>query len=269
MNIAITGATGFLGKYLCKRLQKEKIYFETFNKNIHNLFNPSSLKTLILDKNVVIHLAGCNRGDDISELMKVNILGTKGLLDAMAKYSQNARLIFASSSQVYLKRSIYGGSKKKAEEIIEQYVKNHLIENACILRFTNLYGAGGKPFYNSVVATFIHLIKKGKEIIINGDGNQTIDFLYVEDAVDAIIKAAKTDLKSSFEIFDICSGKQTSINKAIRILLKSSGKKIKLQYNNLQRDQKRFIKSYKKAKKFLGWQPETSLDEGLKLTMIE
>lgn len=267
MKVAVTGATGFLGKYLCKRLEKEKINYDTFDKDKHNLFNRSSLRRLISDKDIVIHLAGCNRIEDISELMRVNILGTKGVLDVMAKYSQNARLIFASSSQVYLKKSIYGESKKKAEEIIKQYVKNHLIKNACILRFTNLYGVGGKPFYNSVVATFIHLIKNGKEIIIDGDGKQTIDFLYVEDAVGAIIKAAESDLKDGVEIFDICSGKQTSINEVMRILSKSSSKKIRLQYNNLPKEQKRLIKSYKKAKNFLGWKPKTSLEDGLKLAM--
>lgn len=265
--IAITGVDGFLGRYLCQLLRNKNISFVSFDRNKHNLFKQSSLKSFVEAKDVIIHLAACNKSNNINDILRVNVLGTKGLLDAIVRYAPNATLIFASSSQVYIKDSIYGRSKKDAEVMIEQYVRNQLIDKAIILRFTNLYGPGGKPFYNSVIATFAHLIKQNKEITVDGDGSQSRDFIYVEDAVEAISKAIKLDLKKNIEIIDICSGKQTSINEIVRLLAKYSDKKVVVKYKGISQVPEKIIKDFHRAKELLGWKQQTSLEPGLKKTM--
>ena len=185
MKVAITGASGFVGSYLLEALRKEKITFATFNHKKHDLFRPETLRDLVKDKDVIIHLAGVNRDDDLTNITKVNVLGTKGLLDAMLMYSPLAKLIFISSFQAYLQENIYGASKRNAEELIESYVNRSKL-TAIILRFTNMYGPGSKPFYNSVIATFAHQIQKGEPIVINGDGEQKRDYLYITDGANAI-----------------------------------------------------------------------------------
>lgn len=204
MNIVITGATGFLGKHLVEELRTKNLKYSIFDRKKHNLLKPDTLADLIKDKDIIIHLAGINIGTH-HKIMSVNVLGTLMLLEAMVKYAPHSKIIFASTFQVYLQDSLYGLSKKFAEDIIKYYVSMHKIK-ASILRLTNIYGPGCKPFYNSVIATFIDEIKHNKPIFIYGDDTRKRDYLYVEDAVDAIVKAVFFD-PTGIEYFDICSGR--------------------------------------------------------------
>lgn len=265
MNIAITGSSGFLGGYLIEELRSRKIKVDIFNHKKHSFFDIESLKDLVESKDVIIHLAGVNRDDDFRNIVKVNVLGTKNLLDATSRYCPNAKIIFSSSFQAYLKNSTYGVSKKAAEELIENY--SNSFKTSVILRFSNLYGVGGKPFYNSVIATFVYQIKKNQPIVINGDGTQRRDYLHVTDAAKAIIDAIKYNSKK-VEYFDICSGKLTSINEILDFLHIYSFKPIKIHYNKKAgAEDWNLRKSYSKAKKLLGWQPEVSIGDGLKELM--
>lgn len=267
LKIAITGAEGFLGTALTKKLKSKKISFSVFNFKKHNLFEVDSLKSLVYGKNVIIHLAAINRGDNI-ELIKTNILGTLCLLEAITKYAPGAKIIFASSFQVYLNEGLYGLSKKSGEDLIIDYAKKGYIK-AMILRFSNLYGPFGKPFYNSVIATFTHLIKNNQSLRINGDGSSKRDYIYIDDAVDGIIKAAQKKINKNFEIIDICSGKETSLKEIIKILEKVSRKKVEVVYNTKAMDKPwpTGTKNAKLAKSLLNWQPTTPIEKGLVVTM--
>lgn len=267
MKVAITGATGFLGKAVIKKLEAQKISYITLDRKIHDLLNPKSLKDLVSRKDVIIHLAAVNRGENI-ELLKVNILGTLSLLEATAQYAPNAKIIFSSTFQVYLEESLYGLSKKFAEDLISQYIKKTSL-TGMILRISNIYGPGGRPFYNSVIATLAHLIKNDEPLKINGDGSQKRDFVYVDDVADAITRAIGAKLKNPLEIIDICSGKETSINEVLGIITRVSGKKIKVEYNKGVKEKPwpTSGKSFTKAQKLLGWKPQTTLVEGLSQIM--
>lgn len=269
MNIAITGATGFVGTNLIEKLRLSKFRYATFDRTKNNLFNPDTLRSLLMGKDVVIHLAGVNKDAKVKDAIKTNILGTKKLLDAVVRYCPNAKFIFASSFQVYDEDDIFGLSKWAAEDLIEDYVNNRLISNATVLRFSNIYGKGCKPFRNSAVSTFAHLIKKGKEISVSGTGEQTRDFLYIDDAIEALFKAIIFNTKNSFEVIDICSGKLTSINNLLKTLEKISDKKILIRYNESNQKAKKIVRSYQRAIKLLGWQPMVKLEEGLKRLMIK
>jgi len=264
MRVAITGADGFLGTAVLKKLKKEKIPYTTFDFNKHDLLKTKSLKNLVLENDVIIHLAAVNRGNN-TELFKINVLGTQCLLEAINLYSPNAKIVFASSFQVYLKNGLYGFSKRMAEELIKYYSVTTEIRGV-IFRISNIYGPGGKPYYNSVIATIAYLIKKDEIVKINGDGTQKRDFIYVDDVADAIIKACKSPQKRKVEIIDLCFGKETSLNHVLNILGNASGKKIKVEYNRGVKEKPwpTTTKNFKKAYQMLKWKPKIDLTNGLK-----
>lgn len=267
MNVAITGADGFLGKALVKQLKVKKIPYTAFDFKKHNLLKPETLKGLISDKDVIIHLAGVNRGNNI-DLCKVNILGTLSVLEASQVYAPSANIIFSSTFQVYLKESLYGLSKKAAEDLISHYTMQGKLKGI-ILRISNIYGPGGKPFYNSVIATFAHLVKKGEVLKVNSDGSQKRDFVYVDDVADAIAKATLSNPKKSLEVMDICSGRETSLNTVLKIIKQVSGKNFNVEYNKGVKEKPWLTgnKTFKKASLLLGWKPKISLSKGLKAVM--
>lgn len=266
IKIAITGAEGFLGSAITKKLKEHKIQFDSFDFKKHNLLKVHTLKSLVSGKDVIIHLAALNRGENI-DLCKVNILGTLSLLEAASKYAPTSKIIFASSFQVYLNDSIYGLTKKTGEDLILNYTKKTGL-NGVILRLSNIYGPGGKPFYNSVIATFAHLIETGQTLKINGDGSAKRDFIYVDDVAEAFIKAVQTDVKKT-EIIDICSGKEVTLNLILKTLKAVSGKNIEIVYNKTAKEKPWPItrKNNKMAKKLLNWEPKINLEKGLTVTM--
>lgn len=263
MKVAITGATGFLGRAVTEKFEAKRIPYAVLDRKKHNLLNPRSLKSLISSKDTIIHLAAVNRGEN-TELVKINTLGTLSLLEAAAQYTPHAKIIFSSTFQVYIKESLYGLSKKFAEDLISQYIKKTSLAGI-ILRISNIYGPGGKPFYNSVIATLAHLIKSGEPLKINGNGSQKRDFVHVNDVADAIIKAGSVKLKNPLEIIDICSGKEISINGILEVMQRASGKKVKVEYNKEIKEKPwpTRDKNFKQASRLLGWKPITSLEEGL------
>lgn len=267
MKVAITGGEGFLGRAVIKKLEARNISYTLLNRKKHNLLNSKSLKSLVSGKDVIVHLAAVNRGENF-ELVKVNTMGTLSLLEAAVQYAPNAKIIFSSTFQVYIDGGLYGLSKRFAEDLISQYTKKTGL-TGIILRISNIYGPGGKPFYNSIIATVVHLIKNGESLKINGDGSQRRDFVYVDDVADAIIKAIGIKLKNPMEIIDICSGRETSINKVLEVLRRVSGKKIKVEYNKEVKEKPWPTRgrNFKKSSRLLGWKPITSLGKGLDLVM--
>lgn len=263
--IVITGGEGFLGKYVVERLKKEGMSPVLLDKKKHDLFDPQSLEELLKGAGVIIHLAGANRDSDFN-LIRVNTLGTAALLESISKYAKGAKLIFSSTAQVYTD-GVYGLSKKFAEQLIENYSNRKLVRGI-VLRISNIYGVGCRPFYNSVIATFIHLANEKKPIVINGDGSQRRDYVYVEDVVDAIIKSIDYNMENSIEHFDICSGKLVSLNEIVDKLRFISKKEIDVQYNkNYQGSEWEIKRDHNLASEKLGWNPKTTLDQGLRYTI--
>lgn len=268
MKVAVTGASGFVGQAVLRILTTtDGIDLTKFDRSSHNLLDSESLKDFVESQDAIIHLAGVNRGTN-RELFETNALGILGLLDAVVKFSPPTRVVFASSFQVYLPQSLYGLLKKFAEDLLVQYGLNHNIKST-ILRLSNVYGPEGRPFYNSVVATFAHLIKEGQPLKINGDGSSERDYVYVEDIASAFIEAATYDQREVTKIIDICSGKQTTLNTVVEYLGKISGKKVEVEYNRNVVDNPwpTKDKNPSRAKEILGWEPETTLEEGLKKVM--
>lgn len=263
MNIAITGSTGFVGGYLTKELKRRKIKFSIFDRKKHDLLKPETLKNFVLNKDVIIHMAGVHRDKSLVEMIRVNVLGTLNLLLAVKEFSPNAKIIFLSSFMVYIDKDIFGATKKAAEEIIEDFCKNTPVK-AIVLRFSNIYGKGGKPFKNSVLSTFAYLLKERQKISVSGDGSQKRDFLYIDDAVNAIIKSIDCNPKK-LDKFDICTGRLTSLNEIIKILSEKKKEKIEVSYFVAPTDYHYEIKKNNlKTKEKLNWEPKVFIEEGLK-----
>lgn len=261
MDVAVTGGTGFLGKNVIEVLKDEHVKVHVLNRKKENLLDPGTLKGFVSNKDVILHIAGVNKASN-HELVLVNTAGTASLLEAISRYNPNVKLIFTSSFAVYTE-GVYGLSKLYAEELIRYYTKRFHLK-AIVLRIANVYGKGGKPNYNSVIATFLYNIHQGKPILVNGDGNQKRDYIYVSDVVSAILKAMYYKQSNNYEMFNVCSGKLLSLKTIVKKIQRFSTKKFMVNFN-LKEQGTYFGKriANKKTKQFLDWSPLVTIDDGL------
>jgi UDP-glucose 4-epimerase len=273
--IGITGADGFIGNHLYQSLS-DSFECEKFDKNKYNLLSSESMRDFVSNKNTIFHLAAKNRSSNM-DLVNVNTFGTLNLLESIRKYSENdPKLIFVSSLQVYgFQKEIicfkensqlnptnfYGLSKSIAENIINYYFENYGIKSI-ILRLANVYGPGCKPYYNSVISTFIDKIKKDEKVIINGTGEQTRDYIFITDVIDSLFKALRYK-SDKVEEFNICTGIPTSLKHIISILNDIVGQEVDVEFvtNNFEVDH--LIGDPSKTKKYLKFNANTELNEGL------
>lgn len=265
MRIAVTGATGFVGRHLSTAARDQGWACDVLDRARYDPLDADQLCELVSGKDAVIHLAAVQRSDDVGVMNRANVLGTKALLDAVARVSPDAVFVFASSFQVYRPVSPFAHSKILAEELIRGYGKGPgAFTNSVILRFTNIYGVGGTPFTNSVIATFAHQAKRGLPIRVNGDGNQRRDYLHVSDAVTALMRAAQTRVRRA-ETVDICSGRQITLNAVLEMMGRYNGAPLAVEYDTgAGQDDWPFQKDYQDAKRLLGWEPRVPLEAGLK-----
>lgn len=288
ITVALTGASGFLGKRLVTALLTKKRYFlkilihdksfpiksKYLKKCYGDLLDSKSLKGFAKKNDIIIHLAGTFYPPPSNQL-KVNLCGAISLLESLKKDNCPKKLIFASSGAVYgdnrkdkafsekdnpLPLTFYGLSKLLAEEAIRRTSKKGNFDYS-ILRFSSIYGLGNNK---GVIFNFIDSLKKNNKIIIYGDGKQTRDFLYVDDALKAILRTFEIGKRSS-GIFNISGQRAYNLNQVVKAMERISGHSIKVEYRNPQEHVTRYTYlNYRKARRILKWQPEVSLEEGLK-----
>ncbi len=259
MQILVTGHTGFIGRHLVKKLNKYNIAFNVCRipKKINKNFTKE-----VTNADIIIHLGGKNRGSDI-DIFNTNINLTLSLLDVVNNFNPKAHILFSSSFQIFYENSIYGLSKKTCEELLALYAKRNKIKST-ILRLSNVYGPGCKPFYNSVISTYLYQILHNQSINLNNDGEQKRDYIYIEDVVNAfllIIQSKKTTIYSS--TYNICSGTQLSLNDIITVIRNITGRKIKiLKTNNPEpKELPKIVPDTIQTND--GWFPRTNILEGI------
>lgn len=230
---------------------------------------------------------------DPMSVLKVNVEGTSALLEACLN-SKVERFVFASTSEVYGKNPKQPFVEGKSDRVlgptsVDRWcysTSKALDEHSCfayhrkcglpttVLRYFNAYGprADGSE-YGGVVPIFIRQVLSGKRPTVFGTGRQSRCFTYVEDMVEATFLAAG-EKGAVGEVFNIGTTQEIAIEKLAAKIVKacgSSAKPIKVPYvkayGKHYEDIPRRVPSIAKAKRILGWEPRTKLDEGLKKTI--
>ena len=211
---------------------------------------------------------------------ETNVIGTFNYLEA-ARQNGAKKFIFASSGaplgeqippineeKIPKPISPYGASKLAGEGYCSAFFGSFGLKTMA-LRFGNVYGPRS-THKGSVVAKFIKQALSGETLVIYGDGNQTRDFIYIDDLVNAIMAAASADLGG--EIFQIATHKETTVNeiaKMLKTIVESkTGNIVNLIYAEERAGEvKRNFSDISKARRILGWEPKWSVEEGLKATV--
>jgi len=207
-NVLITGGLGYIGQNLCDYLKTKGVDYEIVDSKIH--YDVLEIEdTWRYDG--IVHLAAVSGIIDVDadpeKAIETNITSTLHIMQEACKYSKP--LVFASSGAAPTPyESLYAMSKwigeVEAKRLNRYMGKNH------VLRFSNVYGGKYWEEKPSVIPVFQRLKAEGKELIINGTGEQKRDFIHVFDICRAIWKALNTERIISLPI-PICTGETTSI----------------------------------------------------------
>jgi len=304
-SVLVTGGAGFIGSHIVDRLlsdgfdvtvidnlstgRLENVAHHQGKKDFHfvkgDIRNFDLVKNTLRDIDAVFHeaaLVGTTCSVENPVLTnEVNVTGTLNLLKASVD-SDVKRFIYASSAAVYGKTealphheglspqpiSPYGVSKLAAENYVKVFYEAYGLETVC-LRYFNVYGprqAYGP--YSGVITIFINRLLGNQPPIIYGDGEQTRDFVYIEDTVEACMLALKC--KRYFgEAINVGTGKPTTINELANVLTEFFGQaRVKPVYTGPREgDIRNSYANIGKAEKMLGYKPKIAMEEGIRLLL--
>ena len=234
---------------------------------------------------LVMHLAAQSgvppSREDPRRDAEINVLGTLNLLDAAARMGTRKIIYAASGGTIYGEprrlpvketalsgshpQSPYGISKRVVHDYLLYFQRYEGVDFTS-LALANVYGPRQDPQGEAgVVAIFGRRMLSGERPQINGDGNQTRDYVYVEDVVDAFARAVDA---GSGRLLNIGTGLETSVNHLFRLLAELTGYTGEPGYGPLPKgDQRRSSLDPSLAERELGWKPWTQLEEGLRQTV--
>jgi UDP-glucose 4-epimerase len=297
MRVVVTGGAGFIGAHSCRAVLEAGHAVTALDDLSHGKREalPPGADLVVMDvrspqladefqrlrPDAVLHLAAqMDVRRSVADPMhdaSVNVLGTVNAL-AAARRAGARRFVFASSGgAVYGEQeafpapeqhprrpaSPYGVSKLCGEEYLELARREGL--SAISLRYANVYGPGQDPMGEAgVVAIFLHKMLGGGDPVINGDGEQTRDFVYVEDVARANLLALGSQTTSPL---NVGTGIETSVNQLARILAGAVGYTKPIRRGPpAAGEQRRSSIERGEARGRLGWEPLVPLDEGLRRT---
>ncbi|WP_018962779.1 NAD-dependent epimerase/dehydratase family protein [Coprothermobacter platensis] len=300
-NILVTGGAGFVGSNLVRRLVELGAnvtvldnFFTGFKENLTQLpvqiidgdvEDGELVKRLVQTSEYVFHLAVRNIIVSTKEPMKdflTNVGGTLNVLQAcLAEKEHIKRLVYTSSVSIYGNAKYLPINEDDPKTILNPYAASKLsAENYCmayfetyevpvsIVRYSNVYGPNQRPEnpYCGVISKFIASAFSNSPLTVYGDGEQTRDFTFVDDAVDATVRAA---IVSPGLVFNVGSGVETSINSLASTVISIIGSKSSVQYVDKRDidDVRRRVLNIDLARRVLRWSPSTSLIPGLKKTI--
>lgn len=217
------------------------------------------------------------------ETLLANSIGTHNLLE-LGK-SCKAGFLYASSSEIYGDptvspqtetyfgnvnpngvRSVYDEAKRFGEAMTFAYLRKYHL-NARIVRIFNTYGPHMQIDDGRVVSNFINQALRGEQITIYGDGTQTRSFCYVDDMINALIKAMFAE-NAKGEVINLGNSYERTIQQLAQDIITLTKTKSSLTYEDLPEDDPRVRKpDIQKAKRLLDWEPSITLEEGLKKTI--
>ncbi|MEA3493429.1 MAG: NAD-dependent epimerase/dehydratase family protein [Candidatus Margulisiibacteriota bacterium] len=178
--IGVTGYSGFIGSHLLERLSRDN-NITAIPIEDASFKQPSELLNSVKKCDCIVQLAGMNRGDE-DDIYKTNIDLANTLVKAIEKSGKKINLVFASSI-LSSTDSAFGRSKKDSCSIFEKWAKKNNASLANLI-IPNVFGDRGRPFYNSVVATFCYQLTRGEEPKILAD--REVEFIYINDLTETI-----------------------------------------------------------------------------------
>ncbi len=239
----------------------------------------TDLKALIGDRDYIFHhaaQAGVRKswGKDFKTYVRNNIDATQRLLEAVKESGgQIKKLVYASSSSVYGSDgplpmredaylqpfSPYGVTKLAGEHLCHLYWQNHGIP-VVSLRYFTIYGPRQRP--DMAFHRFIRSALRGEPIVVYGDGEQTRDFTFISDALNANLLSLQEDVAG--EVFNIGGGSRISIKEVIGLLERIIGRSLAVKYQaGFKGEMKHTYADCLRARSRLGYIPQTSILEGL------
>ena len=261
---------------------------ERVTVNYCDVRDEHAMNHLVRGQDYVFHLAG--QVDHVLSLtdpfpdIDINIKGTAVVMEALRKHNPRARIIYTGTRGQYGEavslpvaedaptrpKGIYEISNLTAEKILEVYGEIHGIE-AVMLRLTNCYGPRAQmkhPRYG-VVNWFLRLALDDATIKVFGDGKILRDFLYIDDAVDAILMCA-LEPRAVGEIFNVGIDKPCDFIELAETVIKAAGSG-RWEFAPFSAERKAqepgdFYSDISKIRRLVGWQPRTSLLDGLRKT---
>lgn len=307
ISFLITGGAGFIGsnlvayllKYGAKKVRVLDNLSNGYKSNIEDFLRHSNFefiegdirdletcKKAMQDMDYVSHQAALGSVprsiNDPRTSNDVNITGFLNMMIALKESATVKRMVYAASS------STYGDSKSlpKVEDVIGKPLSPYAITkyvnelyadvfgktygtDVIGLRYFNVFGPKQSPngAYAAVIPLFMQALKDELPPTINGDGEQTRDFTYVENAVQANVKSFFAPKQASNEVFNIACGDRISVNSLWNSLVVLSGADLKANYGpSRQGDVRDSLADISKAKTLLGYQPEFTVNDGLKIS---
>jgi nucleoside-diphosphate-sugar epimerase len=278
MKVLVTGDKGFIATKLQEKLKKTFKEIEIYGFDEDDYYEGFHLNLEGEHFDYVFHLAAIARTVDCTEDPFVRSFESNiALTNFILEYIDYDHLIYSSSCALYGNQnnlnlpiseknlpnppSIYAAQKLYSENLIHFYCQDRKKVSVC-LRLFNTYGPGQSQLgsYPNVIASLVKKMKEKCYVEITGDGNQTRDFVYVDDVVNAFILSMRKE--SGNHIYNVCSGVETSINQIASYMTKT------IRYIPARPfDIHRQVASNMKIKSELGWIPEFSLEDGIKITL--
>ena len=308
--VLITGGLGFIGSNLARALVAldadvllvdsliEDYGGNLFNidgvadrvhVNIADVRQQTTVNYLVRDREVIFNLAGQvshidSMRDPYTDL-EINCRSQLTVLEACRNHNPGVKVVFAGTRQVYgrptslpvdeshlVKPTDVNGINKAAGEYYHVVYNNVFGVRACSLRLTNVYGPRQLIKHNrqGFIAWFIRLAIENRPIQIYGDGSQLRDFVHVDDAADAFLRAGADD-RCNGEVFNVGGDTPVSHRELATLLIKTAGSG-RVEYVEWPAEKKSidigsFYADSSKFKRVTGWAPRVSLADGLRDTV--
>lgn len=299
MKVLVTGGAGFIGSHLVDRLIQEGhevvVVDNLSTGKRRNLNRAARLVKLDIQSwrlervfrnerpHIVMHLAAqMDVRKSVEDPMfdaQVNVLGTLNVLQQSIKHGVR-KVVFSSSGEaIYGEQEIYpapeshvtrplspyGVSKLCGEQYLSYYQRVNGLQIVS-LRYANVYGPRQDPEGEAgVVAIFIQKLLNSEQAIVNGNGRQMRDFVYVEDVVEANLAAMGQDIQGTY---NVGTGEETSVNDLLGILVRHTNSTCKEVHGPAKGgEQARSVIDSGKLRQELSWESRTELSEGLKRTV--
>ena len=297
----MTGGAGFVGSHLCERLLSEGYRVVCMDNlrtgSLENVANLNDADFDFVEHDVtsyidvpgeldeVFHFASPASPKDFERIpipiLEAGALGTRNAL-GLAR-ARGARFMLASSSEVYGDplvhpqreeywgnvnqvgiRGVYDEAKRYAESLTMAYSRHHEVETR-IVRIFNTFGPRMRPDDGRMIPTFISQALTGRPLTVYGEGSQTRSLQYVDDLVEGAIRLMRS---SESRPLNLGNPHEMSVLEIARLVLELSGSESELVHEDLPEDDpRRRCPDITRAREVLGWEPRTTLREGLEKTI--